>query len=188
MTALPRNVVLALPAVAVTSLIAFDVIHVTLGLALGLAAALLLLDSLGWRIVSATFHRGSVLGEASPGQQSGNRYVPMLGGKPPLLRTQVRVPYGDDDGEVVADRAALQPDPTEANSLERRPGNPDRREEVTVEAPHHDIAAHVVAETPTHDRSSDDDHHQEDKRGEGLRRHVLGVLADVLCRQGPLGS
>jgi hypothetical protein len=34
-----------LPSVAVTSLIAFDVIHVAIGLALGLAAALLLLRS-----------------------------------------------------------------------------------------------------------------------------------------------
>ncbi len=47
----------SLPSVAVTSLIAFDGIHVTLGLALGFAAALLLLDGLGWRIVSATFDR-----------------------------------------------------------------------------------------------------------------------------------
>ena len=125
---------------------------------------------------------------ASPGPQSGNGYVPTLGGKPPFLRSQVRVPYGDDDREVVAGRAALQPDPTEANSLERRPGNPDRREEVTVEAPHHDVAAHVVAETPTHDRSSDHDHHQEEKRGNGLRRHLLGVLAEALCRKGPWAS
>jgi hypothetical protein len=33
------------------------VIHATLGLALGLAAALLLVDGLGWRIVSAMFDR-----------------------------------------------------------------------------------------------------------------------------------
>jgi len=47
----------SLPTVAVTSLIAFNAIHATLGLALGLAAALLLLDGLGWRIISATFNR-----------------------------------------------------------------------------------------------------------------------------------
>jgi ABC-type transport system involved in multi-copper enzyme maturation permease subunit len=47
----------SLPTVAVTSLIAFNAIHVTLGLALGLAAAMLLLDGLGWRITSATFNR-----------------------------------------------------------------------------------------------------------------------------------
>ncbi len=41
----------SLPSVAVTSLIAYDVIHPTLGLALGLAAVLLVLDRLGWRIV-----------------------------------------------------------------------------------------------------------------------------------------
>jgi ABC-2 type transport system permease protein len=47
----------SLPSVAVTSLIAFDGIHVALGLALGFAAGLLLLNGLGWRIVSATFDR-----------------------------------------------------------------------------------------------------------------------------------
>jgi ABC-2 type transport system permease protein len=47
----------SLPAVVVTSLIAFDVIPATLGLALGLGAALLVLDASGWRIVSAMFDR-----------------------------------------------------------------------------------------------------------------------------------
>jgi ABC-type transport system involved in multi-copper enzyme maturation permease subunit len=46
----------ARPAV-VAALIAFNVIHATLGLALGLAAALLLGNGLGWRIISATFDR-----------------------------------------------------------------------------------------------------------------------------------
>lgn len=40
-----------------TYLIAFNVIHATLGLALGLAALLLVLDGIGWRIVSATLDR-----------------------------------------------------------------------------------------------------------------------------------
>ncbi len=47
----------SLPTVIFTSLIAFDVIHATLGLALGLGAALLVLDRLGWRFVSALFDR-----------------------------------------------------------------------------------------------------------------------------------
>jgi ABC-2 type transport system permease protein len=47
----------SLPVVAVTSLIAFDVIHATLGLAIGLGALLVVLNRLGWRIVSATFDR-----------------------------------------------------------------------------------------------------------------------------------
>jgi len=46
-----------LPLVAVSSLIAFDVIHATLSLALGLAAGLLILDGLGSRIISVTFDR-----------------------------------------------------------------------------------------------------------------------------------
>jgi hypothetical protein len=41
--------------IAVPSLIAFNVIHATLALTVGLAAALLLLDGLGWRIVAAMF-------------------------------------------------------------------------------------------------------------------------------------
>jgi ABC-type transport system involved in multi-copper enzyme maturation permease subunit len=44
-----------LPTAVLAALIAFDVIHATLGLALGLGAALVLLDGLGWRITAATF-------------------------------------------------------------------------------------------------------------------------------------
>jgi ABC-type Na+ efflux pump permease subunit len=47
----------SLPSVAVTTLIALNVIHATPGLAFGGAAALLVLDALGWRITSATFDR-----------------------------------------------------------------------------------------------------------------------------------
>ena len=47
----------SLPVVAVTSLIAFDVIHATLVLAVGAAAALVLADAFGWRIVSPMFDR-----------------------------------------------------------------------------------------------------------------------------------
>jgi ABC-2 type transport system permease protein len=49
--------VAGLPILLVAYLVAFDVIHATLGLALGVAAALLVLDGLGWRIVSAAFNR-----------------------------------------------------------------------------------------------------------------------------------
>jgi ABC-2 type transport system permease protein len=47
----------SLPAVAVVALTAYNVIHATLGLALGLGVALLILDGLGWRITSAAFDR-----------------------------------------------------------------------------------------------------------------------------------
>jgi ABC-type transport system involved in multi-copper enzyme maturation permease subunit len=46
-----------LPSIAVTTLIAYNVIHATPGLAVGLAAALLLLNGLGWRLTSAAFDR-----------------------------------------------------------------------------------------------------------------------------------
>jgi hypothetical protein len=39
----------------VAALIAFNVIHPSLGLAIGLAAALLLGNRLGWQIMSASF-------------------------------------------------------------------------------------------------------------------------------------
>jgi ABC-type transport system involved in multi-copper enzyme maturation permease subunit len=51
------GIVACVPPLAVTYLIAFNVIHVTLGLAVGFAAALLLLDGVGWRVVSAMFDR-----------------------------------------------------------------------------------------------------------------------------------
>ena len=47
----------SLPSVAVTTLLALNVIQATLGLALGGAALLLVLDTRGWRITSATFDR-----------------------------------------------------------------------------------------------------------------------------------
>jgi ABC-type Na+ efflux pump permease subunit len=50
-----------LPLVLVTSLVAFDVIHPTLGIAIGFAALLIVLDGLGWRIVSAMFDRERLL-------------------------------------------------------------------------------------------------------------------------------
>ncbi|MFC1418382.1 ABC transporter permease [Streptacidiphilus cavernicola] len=46
-----------LPPLAVTALMGFDVIRPTLGVALGLGAALLLIDVVGWRLVSAVFDR-----------------------------------------------------------------------------------------------------------------------------------
>ena len=47
----------SLPLVALTTMIALNVIHATLGLALRLGAALLVIDRLGGRIVSALFDR-----------------------------------------------------------------------------------------------------------------------------------
>jgi len=47
----------SLPSVAVTTLIALNLMPATLGLALGGAALLLVLDGLGWRITSAAFDR-----------------------------------------------------------------------------------------------------------------------------------
>jgi ABC-2 type transport system permease protein len=51
------GVLVSLPSALVAALIAFNVIHASLGLALGLTAVLLLLLGLGWRIMSATFDR-----------------------------------------------------------------------------------------------------------------------------------
>jgi ABC-2 type transport system permease protein len=51
------SVLASFPLVAVTTVIAIGGVHVTLGLAVGLAAALLLADGLGWWIVSPTLDR-----------------------------------------------------------------------------------------------------------------------------------
>lgn len=47
----------SLPSIAVTTLIAYNLIVPTLGLALGLAAALLLGNTVGWRLTAALFDR-----------------------------------------------------------------------------------------------------------------------------------
>jgi ABC-2 type transport system permease protein len=51
------SVLASLPTLAVTTLIAFDVIHASLALGLALGVALLLLNRVGWRLVSALFDR-----------------------------------------------------------------------------------------------------------------------------------
>ncbi len=58
------GILASLPTVIAISLIAFDVIHATLGLALGLAVALVLLDGLGWWIVSSAFNREKLITSA----------------------------------------------------------------------------------------------------------------------------
>jgi ABC-type transport system involved in multi-copper enzyme maturation permease subunit len=51
------GILASLPTVAITSLIAYNVIPVSQGLVIGFAAVLIVLDRLGWRIVSAMFDR-----------------------------------------------------------------------------------------------------------------------------------
>jgi ABC-2 type transport system permease protein len=51
------SVLASLPSVAVTTLIALNVIHATLGLGIFLGALLLAANRVGWRIVSAMFDR-----------------------------------------------------------------------------------------------------------------------------------
>jgi ABC-type Na+ efflux pump permease subunit len=51
------SILASLPSVALATLVAFDVIHATRGLAFALGALLLLANRLGWRIVSAAFDR-----------------------------------------------------------------------------------------------------------------------------------
>ncbi len=56
-TAGQLSVLVSLPIVAVTSLIAFNVIPATITVAVAFAGALLILDRLGWRVASAIFDR-----------------------------------------------------------------------------------------------------------------------------------
>jgi ABC-2 type transport system permease protein len=51
------GILASLPAVVVTSLVAFGAIHATVELAVVCTAALLLLDGLGWRILSTTLNQ-----------------------------------------------------------------------------------------------------------------------------------
>jgi ABC-2 type transport system permease protein len=51
------SILASLPPVAIVALMNFNVITPSLGLALGLAAALLLIDGLAWRVVAAMFDR-----------------------------------------------------------------------------------------------------------------------------------
>ena len=51
------GILASLPTAVVAALIAFNVLRPTLGLALGLAAALLVGNGLGWRVTAATFDR-----------------------------------------------------------------------------------------------------------------------------------
>ena len=53
-----------LPSVAVTTLIAYDVIHATLGLAFVLAVGLLALNGFGWRMTSALFDSERLIASA----------------------------------------------------------------------------------------------------------------------------
>lgn len=56
-TAAQLAILASLPTIAVTTLIAFNILPATRTTALGLAAALLLLVGLGWRVASAIFDR-----------------------------------------------------------------------------------------------------------------------------------
>jgi ABC-2 type transport system permease protein len=56
-TAGQLSILVSLPVVAVTSLIAFNIIKPTLGLAVGCAALLLIVDRLGWRAASSMMDR-----------------------------------------------------------------------------------------------------------------------------------
>lgn len=51
------SVLANLPLIALTTLIAFNTIHPTTGLVVGLGVGLLIIDRLGWRVVSALFDR-----------------------------------------------------------------------------------------------------------------------------------
>jgi ABC-2 type transport system permease protein len=51
------SVFASLPPLAIVALMSFNVITPSLGLTLGLAAALLLVDGLAWRAVAAMFDR-----------------------------------------------------------------------------------------------------------------------------------
>jgi ABC-2 type transport system permease protein len=62
--AIQLGAVASLPVLLVAYLITFSIIPAALGLALGVAALLLILDSIGWRLVSAQFDRERLIAGA----------------------------------------------------------------------------------------------------------------------------
>ena len=56
-TAQQLSLLASLPPLAIVALMSFNIISPSVGLALGLAAALLLIDGLAWRVVAAMFDR-----------------------------------------------------------------------------------------------------------------------------------
>ena len=64
-------VLVSLPTVAVTSLVSYDVIPATAGVATGFAIGLLVIDRLGWRMASALFDRERLVtgGDSRPGRR-----------------------------------------------------------------------------------------------------------------------
>ena len=69
-----------------------------------------------------------------------------------LRLRQIRLPDGVHERPVAADRAALEAPPAQAERLDRRHRNPDRREHVAVAAADDDVAAQRVAAAPRDDR------------------------------------
>ncbi|MDQ2750635.1 MAG: ABC transporter permease subunit [Actinomycetota bacterium] len=63
-TAGQLSILVSLPSVAITTLIAFNVIPTTLPVALAFGAGLLILDHLGWRFASAVFDRERLITSA----------------------------------------------------------------------------------------------------------------------------
>lgn len=87
---------------------------------------------------------------------SGDPAVADLAGHAPLLLAEVELPDRGHDRPVVADRARLEAPGAEAQRLHGDPGDPDRREQVTIAAPDHDTAPQSVAASPERKRLRED--------------------------------
>jgi hypothetical protein len=61
------------PLIAVTTVISVGGVHMTFGLAAGLGVALLLIDSLGWRIVPPLLDRERLITGTRPGVRAEAR-------------------------------------------------------------------------------------------------------------------
>ncbi len=67
---------------------------------------------------------------------------------------------------MFADRTPLEPEPAEPNRLQRPAREPDRREEVALEASDHAFAANGIAATPDGESSDDEQHHDRERDNE----------------------
>jgi hypothetical protein len=95
---------------------------------------------------------------------SGNPAIAVFRGKPPLCIGQVRVADGRHQGHVVANWTALQPPPSQPDGFEGGSGDPDRGEEVTIEASHDNRAADLLAATSSNDSPPDKNGKDSDDR------------------------
>lgn len=96
-----------------------------------------------------------------------------------MLRREAALALGEprcsdrrDQTPMAADWAVLSSPPAEPQRLDGSDGNPDRREEVTLAAPDHEIAAEPTAAHPSADALDENRAHGGYQKATSGKRHV----------------